>query len=572
MKNFIILLFLIFSHTATSDTLSDSDKFFDWMESVYPQYLPGHQVTQVYEGLEDWYIRYYSSSNIYLGTYHAGEPGVYVYADILGGLLYLDTLEHLLELTGNNSAELGASLIQKAYIKASNTDSNDWFGYSVAISGNTLAVGAIFEKSSDTGINADQSDNSATHLSDGAVYVFIKDSNGTWKQQAYIKSSLVQVGELFGYSVALSNNTLVVGGPGNKSNVVHIFVRDEEGLWHEQEKLTISSESLSYGFGLSVAIEGDTLVVGSPLDSSGASGINGDETDYGTEFAGILSGSVHVYKREEIANSIQWIKQAYIKASNRGAEDNFGASIALSGDTLIVGAPKEDGAAQSVNTGLLDNSAPDAGAAYIFIRDEHDQWHQQAYLKTSNNDIRDEFGFSVAISGDTVVVGAPTEDSSASIVNGDQLDNDNPDSGAAYIFTRDTRGNWSQQAYLKASYSKSRYKFGSATAISNNAVVIGSFMEGKSGTGINSTPESGTDRSTASGSAYLFTRDGGNWSQGAYIKASNTGWADGFGSSLSLSDGILAIGARSESGSSTGVGSDESDNSAVGAGAVYIFE
>lgn len=133
-----------------------------------------------------------------------------------------------------------------------------------------------------------------------------------------------------------------------------------------------------------------------------------------------------------------------MKASNTDANDSFG-SLALSGDTLAVGAANEDSNATGVNGNQADNTTGNSGAVYVFVR-TGTTWSQQAYLKASNTDAGDNFGFSVALSGDTLVVGAPREASSATGVNGNQADNTAAASGAAYVFTR-TGTTWTQQAY-----------------------------------------------------------------------------------------------------------------------------
>ena len=127
-------------------------------------------------------------------------------------------------------------------------------------------------------------------------------------------------------------------------------------------------------------------------------------------------------------------QEAYLKASNTDAGDYFGYSVAISGDTIVVGAIVEDSSATGVNGNQDDNSASDAGAAYVFQR-SGSTWSQQAYLKASNTDASDYFGVSVAISGDTIVVGASGEGSSATGVNGNQDDNSASAAGAAYVFS-----------------------------------------------------------------------------------------------------------------------------------------
>ncbi|HWN95924.1 MAG TPA: FG-GAP repeat protein, partial [Methylomirabilota bacterium] len=164
-------------------------------------------------------------------------------------------------------------------------------------------------------------------------------------------------------------------------------------------------------------------------------------------------------------------QQAYIKAANTGAEDRFGRSVAISGDTMVVGAFREDSSAVGVNGDGNDNSSTNFGAAYVFVR-TGTNWIQQAYLKASNAGSNDLFGWSVAISGDTVVVGADFESSNATGVNGDQSDNSASGAGAAYVFVRDGT-NWSQQAYLKASNTGAGDIFGFSVAISGETIVIG---------------------------------------------------------------------------------------------------
>jgi len=261
-------------------------------------------------------------------------------------------------------------LAQQAYIKSSNTGTNDYFGMSVALYGDTLAVGAYGEASNATGINGNQADNSAS--GSGAVYVFTRTGT-TWTQQAYIKASNTDASDKFGYSVALY---------------------------------------------------GDTLAVGAPGEASSDSGINAYEGDNSAPY----SGAVYVFTR----TGTTWTKQAYIKSSNTGTSDFFGYSVALYGDTLAVGAFDEASNATGINGNQADNSAPTSGAVYVFTRTGA-IWLQQAYIKASNTDANDEFGYSVALSGDTLAVGAPREASSATGINGNQADNSASGSGAVYV-------------------------------------------------------------------------------------------------------------------------------------------
>ena len=192
-------------------------------------------------------------------------------------------------------------------------------------------------------------------------------------------------------------------------------------------------------------------------------------------------------------------QQAYLKASNAEAGDFFGASVAISGDTVVVGAYGEDSAASGVNGNQADNSASSSGAAYIFVR-SGSTWTQQAYLKASNTGANDFFGVSVAISGNTIVVGAYGEDSAATGVNGNQADNGAIDSGAAYVFAR-SGSTWTQQAYLKASNTGSSDLFVNP-AISGDTAVVGALYEDSAARGVNGNQADNSAKN--SGAAYVF--------------------------------------------------------------------
>ncbi|MSO81933.1 MAG: integrin [Acidobacteria bacterium] len=358
----------------------------------------------------------------------------------------------------------GGRWSQQAYLKASNTGEKsegdalvgggdgDQFGFSLALSadGTTLAVGASGEDSTGTGINGNQTDNSA--VSAGAVYVFRRAGN-TWSQQAYVKPAtpaMFAAGDLFGFSLGLSadGTTLAVGvydeggssrqvnGPVDNmrggSGAVYIFTRAGT-TWSQQAYLKVSSAEQGDSWGVSMALsdDGNTLATGSVDEDCTATGVNppGCDTDRMTD---VSTGAVAVFGR----TGTTWTQQAYLKASNTGAQDWFGIRVALSGDsnTLAVSAANEDSAAQGINGRQGDDSAGEAGAVYFFTRTGA-TWAQQAYVKASNNEAFDEFGNSVALSRDgrTMVVGARGEDSSA---GDNQADNSVDESGAAYVFTR----------------------------------------------------------------------------------------------------------------------------------------
>src|SRR5262249_12317040 len=153
----------------------------------------------------------------------------------------------------------------------------------------------------------------------------------------------------------------------------------------------------------------------------------------------------------------------YVKASNTNGFDRFGSSVALSadGNTLAVGADGESSAAAGINGDQTNNTAPIAGAVYVFVR-SGTTWTQQAYIKASNTDSRDAFGREVALSGDgkTLAVSAPDEASSATGINGNQAINNTNMSGAVYVFVRSVT-TWTQEAYIKASNTDAGDSFGS---------------------------------------------------------------------------------------------------------------
>ena len=328
----------------------------------------------------------------------------------------------------------GTTWSQQAYLKASQVTAGDNFGISVAVSGDTVVVGAYLEDSSTTGVNStpDESVSGA-----GAAYVFVR-SGTTWTQQAYLKASQVTATDTFGISVAVSGDTVVVGAYLEDSSTTgvdstpnesaldagaaYVFVRSGT-TWSQQAYLKASQVTAADQFGISVAVSGDTVVVGARNEDSSTTGVASTPTESASN-----AGAAYVFVRSGTA----WSQQAYLKASQVTASDRFGWSVAVSGDTVVVGAYGEDSSTTGVNS-TPDESAADAGAAYVFVR-SGTTWSQQAYLKASQVTAGDLFGYSVAVSGDTVVVGAIQEASSTTGVNStpNELASN---AGAAYVFT-----------------------------------------------------------------------------------------------------------------------------------------
>jgi hypothetical protein len=475
-------------------------------------------------------------------------------------------------------------IAQQAYLKASNAEASDFFGRSVAISGDTVVIGATSEASAATGVNGNQTDNSANQT--GAAYVFVRNGAG-WTQQAYLKASNHAVvgaaGYLFGWSVAISGDTVVVGAiredgsatgingvqnhDAKHAGAAYVFVRNGT-TWTQQAYLKASNTGAGDAFGGSVAISGNTIVVGAQWERSDATGVNGAQTKNNAREA----GAAYVFVR----TGTTWAQQAYLKASNTEARDDvfgdqFGFTVAISGNVVAVGANLEDSNATGINGDQNNNGAEDAGAVYVFIRNNN-TWAQQAYLKASNAEASDLFGSSLALSADTLVVGAHNESSSAVGINGDQANNNAFRSGAAYVFVRNTT-TWTQQAYLKASNTENFDGFSGSIAISGETVVIGAPGERSNSTGVNGDQTNNSIQ--GAGAVYVFTRNSKTWSQQAYLKSSETRprdpLGDNFGASVAISGDTVIVGAGGEDSNAVGINGDPANNSANNAGAAYIF-
>ncbi|MBY0555081.1 FG-GAP repeat protein [bacterium] len=417
----------------------------------------------------------------------------------------------------------GKQYSQSAYIKAVNADPSDLFGYRVAMSGNTVAVTAKQEASNQITItNGSAASANNANSNAGAVYVYLKSPS--WAQEAYIKASNSEASDFFGLAIDIDADTLVVGAPNEDSN-----------------QLTI---------------------INGPSSSS-----DNSSTD---------SGAVYVYKR----TGATWVQEAYIKAPNAGASDFFGTSVAISGDTLVVGAKGESSSQNTITNGSTasaDDAAIASGAVYVFKRTGA-TWVQEAYIKAPNVGGGDNFGTSVDIQGDTIVASSLFEDSNqASITNGSTANSDDSlsNSGAVYIFKR-TGTNWAQESFIKPSNSTTSLNFGYDVAISGNSIAVSATQESSSQNfishGTTASPSVGL---TFSGAVYVFSRDGVNWSQEAYIKASNATASAAFGSSLAFYKDRLVVGATNESSAQTspiaGINSSN-DTTASGAGAVYVYQ
>jgi hypothetical protein len=488
----------------------------------------------------------------------------------------------------SNVADAVSAAVSAIGYRKGLADAGDQFGNAIALSadGNTLAIAAFRDDSNAVGIDGNAFDNSATDA--GAVIVLARAGNGSWNEQAYVKASNPNAGDLFGSSVSLSadGNTLAVGATHEDSNAIGIngnqldnsaadsgavYVYTRNGsTWAQQAYLKPQNTGPGDWFGseVSLSASGDTLAVSAVHEDSNDTGTGGD----GTSNAAADSGAVYVFNRVASA----WQLNTYVKASNTDANDLFGFSVALSGDgnTLAVGAISEASNAIGIDGNPLDNSAAGAGAVYVFARASFYSWSQQSYVKGSNTGGGDAFGYSASISadGNVLLIGADAEDSSATGVNGNQMDDTANLAGAAYVFVRSGSA-WNQESYLKASNTGTIDTFGRAVAISadGNTLAIGADDESSNSMGVNG--DQSDNSASLAGAVYVFARNGASTTQLTYVKASNTGASDRFGTSLALSGTgtILAVGAPREDGDGVGLPIDQTNNAAADAGAVYLY-
>jgi hypothetical protein len=369
---------------------------------------------------------------------------------------------------------------------------SDNFGWSVAVSGDTAVIGAPVKT---VGANQLQ----------GAAYVFVR-SGSTWVQQTELTAADGAAFNFFGAAVAVSGDTIVAGtSKYYGAGAAYVFARSG-GTWVQQAELTAGGGGGFDLFGQSVAVTGDTVVVGDPVTNVGANQ---------------YQGAAYVFAR----NGGTWSQQQELTASDGATGDSFGNAVAMSGDTIVVGAPYK-----TVGANLTQ------GAAYVFARGG--AWTQQQELTAADGAFFDLLGYSVAISGDTIVVGAIGKDVGA-----------NHDQGAAYVFAR-SGNTWGQQAELTASNGASAHSFpfGSSVAVSGDIAVVGA-TETKVGANL------------YQGAAYEFTRSGGTWSQQQELTASDGANGDEFGWSVAVSGDTAVVGAY-----------NKSFGANLGQGAAYTFK
>ncbi len=419
---------------------------------------------------------------------------------------------------------------------ASDRSISDQLGYSVSISGDYAIVGASAEDEDTAGAN--------TLSAAGSAYIFEKDGSGNWIEQQKIVASDRASNNYFGWYVSISGDYAIVGAYGgaldsansnplSNAGSAYIFERDGSGVWSEQQKIVASDRAADDLFGYSVSISGNYAIVGAFAEDEDSTGANTIPA----------AGSAYIFVRD---GSGVWREQQKITASDRATIDNFGVSVAISGDYVIVGASQEDEDPAGINT------LSQAGSAYIFERDGSGIWIEQQKIVASDRGSADVFGISVSISGTYAIVGAYLEDDDTAGIN--TLSN----AGSAYIFERDGSGIWNEQQKIVSSDRGGGDFFGYSVSISGEHAIVGAYPESEDLAGANTL--------ATSGSAYIYARDGsGIWSEQQKIVASDRAADDLFGYSVSISGSYAIVGAIGEAEDNAGI------NTLSHAGSAYIF-
>lgn len=378
-----------------------------------------------------------------------------------------------------SSATAQTSFVQQARLGASDAVLQDAFGFSVAISGDTAIVGGP-----------------RNGPSRGAVYIYVR-SGSTWTEQQKLIHSDAMGNDQFGYSVAISGNTAAVGrfntitGANRADGKVYIFTRTGT-TWTETQTLVSNDIAQGDVFGSRLAFENDTLVISSYLKNNGATA---------------FQGAVYVFTRP--AGGGNFTEQAKLLASDGAQFDYFGFSIALSGDTAVIGAAGQAG---------FPNSR---GKAYVFVRNGT-SWSEQHILQAADGATGDAFGFSVGVGGDTAFIGAPNDATGGTAQH-----------GSAYLFTR-SGSTWTQQQKVMHADIATNDFFGTSVAIKGDTAVAGS-------SGYE--PNGGTN---SQGAVFVFSRNGAAWTQTQRL-SQNLVRPDALGGSIAYDGTSIITGAFANS-------------------------
>ena len=399
----------------------------------------------------------------------------------------------------------------------------DEFGTSVDVHEKYAIVGAIDEDEDASGGN--------TLNRAGAAYIFEQNDEGDWIEVQKIVASDREEGDEFGFDVAIHGHYAVVSTPdksdgwSNYEGIAYVFERDNSGAWNEVTQLSAFNPASGDEFGYSVDIHGDYIAVGARYEEDDEAGYNDIEE----------AGSVFIFKRDEDDG---WVESDKVVASDRSMEDLFGAAVAISGDYLCVGAYKDG---DGVNEGNVLNNA---GSAYIFERQDNDEWMGVQKIVASDREADDTYGKEVDISGTYAVIAANLEDHEPG--DGTSISA----TGAAYIYEKQSDDTWKEVQKITASDGTKFDQFGSSVSIHGNRALIGARFDHDNASGDNSMADAG--------SAYLFERnEEGTWSEVKKTVASTRKNDAEFGYDVALFDefGILAA-----------PGEDQN-----GAGAAYVF-
>lgn len=388
-----------------------------------------------------------------------------------------------------STAALSLEWTYEDRLVASDGVSHDQFGAALALSGNKAVVGA---------------QGGPAGSKKGAAYVFARGASA-WGQEAKLAVEGAVAGDNVGAAVALSGDTALVGAPRFTANPdpanpntgrVHVFTFDG-ATWDMAATLVAADGTEAVGFGAAVALSGDIAVVGAPRDNE----------------HGAWAGAVHVFERSESV----WTEKAKFTALDTEASDQFGGALAISGDTLVVGAPAKGGG---------------AGAAYVFVWNGS-AWEEQATLSPGDGNVKDGFGGTVSLSGTRAAVGSPFGD-------GNEYN-----TGAVYVFAG-VNGTWDLEAKLVATDGEKDDIFGGAVALHEDTLVVGSKRD--------------DDQAENAGAVYVFDRSGVVWKQQKKLAVAGGVKNDYVGSTVAMSGGAILSG----SGFVDAIGGDS--------GAVYVFE
>lgn len=408
------------------------------------------------------------------------------------------------------------------YLKTSSTAAGDELGAAVALSGDTLVVGAPGRRGPSGG-------------SEGAAFVFRREGE-SWSLAATLAPTELVANARFGSAVAVDGDVIVVGAPYVRlaagAGAAYVFRRNGAGYDLEQR---FAATAAADSFGAAVAVQGARIAVGAPLHEGRAS----------TGEAVSRAGAVRVFERE----GGPWVERATIEAVQLREEAWFGTALSLRGDTLVVGSPGDDTTASGID-GAPIGVGPRTGAAHVITRMSGGVWQESAYLKPDADATVLGMGRAVAFDGTFLAVG--TSGSSSDYF------------GRVLVYRVGPTG-WATAGVIQADQ---RTAFGASLAWAGPSLLVGAPYESGRGRGVGSA-WSDLYTSNRLGAAYLYAREGASWRRTLYVKAPNSDPGDVFATAVAAEGDLLVFGAPLEDGGASGVDGPLFDESAAAAGAVY---